>query len=209
MNVTRLLNPEEITFTSNISGTAAAKKAKRGARNKMQKVTKINAVQEHVEKYNLMEELPNALWGILFGRLLRGDALAAQIERGQLFSSRKPFGKGNTTSSAFSAEEGIWKLYPVSLYWTEFLDLLDTGAIPILSYGRLLFKMGLEPTLTRKTITVRSGGTAGGKKIFKEVCIMFLEEVVNMDFLVVDGVPVDVLIRFTDLERLEATLDIR
>lgn len=34
---------------------------------------------------------------------------------------------------------------------------------------------------------------------------MFLEEVAKVNFFVVDGVPVNVLIGFTDLERLQAT----
>lgn len=36
----------------------------------------------------------------------------------------------------------------------------------------------------------------------------FLEEVVKMGFLVVDGVAVHVLIGLTDLKRLQATLDL-
>lgn len=69
--------------------------------------------------------------------------------------------------------------------------------------------MGLEPTPTRRTITVANAVTAGCKGFFKEVPVTSLEEIVRLEFPVVDGVPVDVLTWLIDLERLEATLDLR
>lgn len=60
-----------------------------------------------------MGELPIALCGVWLGLLLRSDALDAQKKLRQLFLSRKPLGKVNTSNSAFRGEIRILNFCPV------------------------------------------------------------------------------------------------
>lgn len=68
--------------------------------------------------------------------------------------------------------------------------------------------MRLKPTPTKKMTPVGNVMITGWEGFIKEVPVSFLEEEVKMEFLVVHGVPVDVLIGSTDLKRLQATLDL-
>lgn len=82
------------------------------------------------------------------------------------------------------------------------LVFLDTEAIPNLISTLLLSKVGLELTTTKRKIRVANAVNDGCKGFIKEVQVMFLQETVRMNFLVVDGVPVNFLSRVTALERL-------
>lgn len=112
----------------------------------------------------------------------------------------------NTTSSVYFSEKRILKLRTIRVSGTECLALSDTGAAHSFISFLLSAKIEQDPTPTRRTINVANGVTVGGKGFIKKVPVTVFKKVVKMNFLIFDGVPVDVMIPLTDLEHSQETL---
>lgn len=97
---------------------------------------------------------------------------------------------------------------PKRIYKMNCFALLNVGAVPSLIPVRLLFYMGIDSTAPCITVAVANDVNAGFKEAVEEITLTFVDQVAKFDFLAVDGVPVELLIGLTDLERLQATLDV-
>lgn len=67
--------------------------------------------------------------------------------------------------------------------------------------------MRFELSSIKRTITEENDVNERFKGFINEVPVLFLEKVAKMHLIVVDGVSVDILIRFTILERFQAKID--
>lgn len=131
-----------------------------------------------------------------------------QNELRKLFLSKGLSTKFNSANTWFKTEKRTLKMCLVRVYGTECSALLHTGAVSILNLVRLLSHMGIDPSPTRRTITVSNGVNVVCKQIGKRVPVMFSGEATNLDFLAVDEVPVDLLIGLINLDLLQATLNL-
>lgn len=68
--------------------------------------------------------------------------------------------------------------------------------------------LGIKSKFTRRTKTVTNGINTKSTELFQDVPVAFAEATEQMEFLVIDGVQVDVLIGLTKLEQLQAIIDL-
>lgn len=115
--------------------------------------------------------------------------------------------KINGTHAGSNAEMRILMLCPVRVYRTACLALLDMGSSLKLISAHLLCNVKLELTSIKRTIIEENDVNEGCKGFINEVAVLFFEEVAKMHLRVVDGVTVDILIRLTNLEPVQANID--
>ena len=156
-------------------------------------------------KYNVVAELSNAPVGLTFGHLMRGDAEEAKEEILRLLADSNT---RKSVAASASATPRHLKVVAVRVFRTNVQALLDTGAVPNLLSTSLAYELGLTVKPTTKNITVINGKRSICRGLVENVPVSFAGIRVSMDFLVVDGMLFDVIIRSPALESLHAQLDL-
>lgn len=115
----------------------------------------MTGIQEHVVKYSLLSALANAPSGLIFGRLVRGDADEAKK------GIRRLLTKGSRSALTLAAHVDTHpqrlRIVPVRIYSTEAKALLDLGAPPNLISPVLVSEFSPSPKPTVRRITVADG----------------------------------------------------
>ena len=167
-------------------------------------------IPDHVGKYDVLTELSRAPSGLTFGQLIRGDAEEAKVEIRKVLSKTARAGKsaGNSViAQVGSVHHRRLKVVPVKVYSSITQALLDSGAVPNLMSASLAGVLSLAPEATTKKITVADGTNAVVRGFLTEISVSFSNFTVRLDFLVVEGTPVDIIIGCPALEMLQARLD--
>ena len=167
--------------------------------------TKRACIQEHVGKYNVVAELANAPAGLTFGVLMRGDADEAKKESRCLLASSNT---RKSVAASASVTPRRLKVVAVRVFGTDVQAVLDTGAVPNLLSTSLAYDLGLTLKPTTKKITIANGKRSICRGLIENVPVSFAGIRVSMDFLVVNGMPFDVIIGAPALESLHAQLDL-
>ena len=169
--------------------------------------TKKAALQEHVGKYNVIADLANASSRLKFGQVVCGDAEAAKKEIGRLFSRQR--NRTRAYAGHVDTRPKRLKLVTVRVYSTTAQALFDSGAVPNLISPLLVSNLCLTPQPSKKRIPVADGGNAPFIGALLQVPTSFGELSVNLDYLVVEGTPFDLIIGPTSLKKLQACIDVR
>lgn len=80
------------------------------------------------------------------------------------------------TNFEYSVEKSVLKMCPVRICGTECLVLLDTRIVSNLIPRFLLSQMGIEPSQTRKKVTIANEVNAGCTGFMKDISVMFSEK---------------------------------
>ena len=89
----------------------------------------------------------------------------------------------------------------VRVYGTVAQALLDSGAVPNLISPQLVSKLCLTPQPSKKRIMVANRGNAPCIGALLQVITSLGELTVNLDYLVVEGTPFDLIDHWTSLAR--------
>lgn len=99
-----------------------------GNENKLKMASRGKKLQSHVQKFDVIEVLANALSGISTDQLPRGDAVDEQKEPKEIFLSKAVSIIVNSANTRIKREKRILTISPVRVHGTECLALLETGA---------------------------------------------------------------------------------
>lgn len=204
--IPRLLNPPpppELTIGVPPFGN---KHVKPRHKSKSKRSNRKSALQEHVEKYNVIAEISIAPSGLTFVQLIRGDGDVAKNEISRLFTKRS----GGSRAYAVHADTKPRRLRLVNVreYGTDARALFDSDAVPNTISLQLVSKLCLSPQLTGKKITLADGGNAPCQGTLPGVPKSFGDLTVNLDYLLVKGTPFDLIIGLPSLEELKACIDL-
>ena len=141
-----------------------------------------------------------------FCELIRGDAEAAKKEIGRLFSKQRS--RPRAYASHVDTRPKRLSLVTVRVYSTVAQALLDSSAVPNLISPKLVSHLCLTPRPSKKRITVADGGNAPCNGVLLQVPTSFGELTVNLDYLVVEGTPFDLIIGLPSLEKPQACIDV-
>lgn len=200
----RILNPMSVPKDV---GSLCVKKGNK------KKVSKRNSnkssLTDHVQKYDLLCELANASSGLSIGQLLRGDKIQARKDPSRLFARKTP-SKVAVLSTGRETNQGrrVLKTTLAKRYGTEAHALLDSDAIPNVISNKFVTKLELDVEKTTRRITVATGVKLQVVAILQDVPAWFDTMKVKLNFLVVEGLPYDVIIGDPTMEELKAVLDL-
>ena len=194
-----LLNPRKYWTPNHMR-----KPPKPGRRTRKKRTSKKNAVQEHSGKYDVVSSLANAPSGLTFGQLIRGDGDEAKKEIRRLFTSRPR----RPVAASIGTLPKRLKVVAVQVYGTQMTALLDSGAIPNVMNASVASKLSLSPKPTSTKITVANGQKTTCLGSIEDVPVSFNVTVTSLNFLVVSGSTVDILIGYHTLEELQACIDL-
>lgn len=88
-------------------------------------------------------------------------------------------------------------LFLLHAFGTEFVALLDRGAVPNIISNNLLNLLLIKPKTTRRTITVSSDANTECIESFQDIPVIFPEVTTHMEYLVTGEVPVNALLDLT------------
>lgn len=207
MGVQSILNPEIGQNMSEMSNrsTPTPTPTPRTKRKKKPRTRAKDNIIDHVGKYDMLSELARAPSRMTFRQLLSRDA-----EEDKKVFKRMITGKryGPLMVTEVKGQPRRLKLFSVRAYGTESQDLLDTGDIPNLMSDGLERRLSITPDETTRKITMEDGKSAVVLGITSVVPIVFEDQAIKLDFLVFEGVRVDLIIGYSTLERLKERLDI-
>ena len=175
-----------------------------GCRARTKRTSKKNADQEHAEKYDVVSSLADAPSGFTFGQLIRGDGDEAKKQIRRLFNSRP---RCPVAASIGTLPKRL-KVVSVQIYGTHMRALLDSGAIPNVMNASVASKLSLSPKPTSTKITVAIGHKTTCLGSIEDVPVLFNGTVPSLNFLVVAGSPLDILIGYPTMEELQACIDL-
>ena len=153
-----------------------------------------------------MSELATASSGLIFGKLVRGDAYMAKKKMVRLFAKQRV--RGRAFAGHADTRSRRLRLVTVKVYETEGQALLESGAVPNIISPTLASKPCLSPQLTEKHITVADGANAPCLGSPHPIPTSFGELIVKLDSLVVKGTLFNLIIGLRTLERLQECIDL-
>lgn len=106
-----------------------------------------------------------------------------------------------------SSHNQILKLFPVQIYGLKRLALLNKDAKPNLISTGLLNKIGVRARPRKRGIIMKSEDLVNYNGVVQDAPVFFENVTTTMEFLAVEKVSVDLLIRVSELERLQKNLD--
>ena len=152
----------------------------------------------------MVSSLANAPDGLTFGQLIRGDGEEAKKEICRLFNSRPR----RLVAASIGTLPKRLKVVAVQVYGTQMRALLESGSIPNVMNASVASKLSLSPKPTSTKITVANGQKTTCLGSIEDVPVSFNGTVTSLNFLVVAGSPVDILIGYPTLEELQACIDL-
>lgn len=208
MSNERILKQDENEVSRSMELTVSLQKQKNRTRKSRKKGAKNREFEEYVTKYDVVAELAKAPSGLSIGQLCRRDGLKAQKDLRHLLAGIKINSIVRVTAAKASSQNRILKLCAVQIYELKCLALLDTEATPNLISAGLLKKIGVLAKPTKIGSTMESRDYMSCKDVVKHVPVRFDNATTIMASSAVEGVPVDLLIGFSELKRLQTNLDI-
>lgn len=100
------------------------------------------------------------------------------------------------------------KVVSVKLYRTETNAFLESGAVPNVMKSDTAARLSLMPDHTSTKITAANGQKTICRGALKSIPVTFGQSEAKLNFLVVDGFPVDLLVGYPTMEELQACLDL-
>ena len=129
------------------------------------------APQEHFGKDNVVSEMTNALSGVTFGQLVRGDAKGARKEMKRLLSRRLGCSRG------FSDHPDVFprrhRVVTVQVYGTDAQELPDSGGVPNTMSPHLMNWLSLTPESTNQHIHLADGKCSPCAVSLRQVPVSF------------------------------------
>lgn len=96
----------------------------------------------------------------------------------------------------------------LNLCSSESYALMDSGAIPNVFSKTMAERLCVKPEHVPRTVTVSTGDNSAVLGIIAAVLVAFVDMVVNLDLIVGDGSPFDVIIGDPAMEDLHAIINI-
>lgn len=175
------------------------------SKSRRKKPAGIKEAVNYVQKYDLLAELAMAPSGLTFGQLLRGDADDARKELKRLVknNARKKIIAGPVVTPARRL-----KVVAITVQGFRTQALFDSGAVPNLISRNLADKLDLKIRPTAKRITVANGDTSSCVGSVEDVSVEFGQHKVPLAFLVMQGLPFNVIIGCPTMESLDTCIDL-
>ncbi len=180
------------------------RKTQKARKNKPRKGLDFKDILSYVKKYNLSAELAAAPSGLTFGQLLRGDAEEARKDLKKILNSKSVSRINNTVSDS----PRRLKLVSLRIHGFKVQALFDSGAIPDLISQEIAESLDMRILPTNKSITVANGTSSTCVGKVENVPVMFSKKRVELSFLVVDGLPFDIIVGCPTMESLETCIDL-
>ena len=152
----------------------------------------------------MVSSLTDAPSGLTFGQLIRRDGEEAKKEIRRLFNSRLR----RPVAASIGTLPKRLKVVSVQVYGTQMRALLNSGAIYNFMNATMASRLSLslKPTSTKITVANEQKTTCMGS--IEDVLVSFNGTITSINFLIVAGAPVDILIRYPTLEELQACIDL-
>lgn len=147
--------------------------------------------------------------GLSFGQLWQGDAGTAKKELDKIFGKGKLKFEVVAESPVHNddPEEKCMAVSTVLVHGTEVHAFMVTGATPNVMSPKLVTKVSLKPEYTSKVVTVATGDKSGALGKLIGIPVLLDTVRVNVDFIVLQNIPFDLVIGRPTLKRLGAVLD--
>lgn len=215
MTIGKLLNPETSENKKLPTPKRVAKKAKKKTKSVRHKRNKNVSETIQREKYDVVSALTNAQSGLTFGQLWKGDATGARKELQRII------GKGKLkmtvveevkTKNELNLEEDSDDRYlgvsVIRIHGTKLFALMDSGATPNVFSPQVVKRLSLKPQETSKVVTVATGEKSKATGKLSNVPVMFDELQAEVDFIVLEDTPFDVVISRPTIKRLGGVIDL-
>ena len=150
----------------------------------------------------MVSSLANAPSGLKLGQLIRGDGDEAKKEIRRLFNNRLR----RPVAASIGTLPKRLKVVSVYVYGTQIRALLDSGAILNVMNASVASELSLSPKPTSTNITVANGQKTTCLGSIEDVPISFNGTFTSLNFLVVEGSSVDILIGYPTPEELQACI---
>lgn len=171
-----------------------------------QKKSEKESLHDHARKYNVLIELANASPELHCGQIVRGDANDENKEIHRLISRKSNFRRPIVRT--VSKQPRRLNAVPVMIHETKAEALLDYEAVPNHISSKLCDGLALDPKPTTRKTNVASGQSAVCKRILYDISISFRDVSVSLEFHVIDGLHLDIIVVYTTTESLQTIFDI-
>lgn len=205
MPIDNLLNPEPARVKDKTwsKGKSKIKGKTRKARSKRQAFH-----ADRTYRYDVVSAFMNGKFGLKFGQLLQGDANSARKELQRILGKAKlklvvleEYIDRNSDN-----EESCLAVPAVRTYGVELYALLDTGAILNVMSPQVVRKLSLKPEKISKVVTVAPGDKSSAIGKLSNVPLLFGNLQDEVDFIVLENIPFDIIIGRPTIKRLGGVL---
>lgn len=209
MDLDKILNPFILGQTPpQIILKPPKEKTRKSKTRGTKKMDEIGSITERAALYDVVSALTNAASGLSFGQILQGEVFRVQKELRKLFGKNTSRRKEILTKRSERKSREILKVCPLTVHGQGVYSLLNTGAVPNLISTSLAKQLGLTFSYTKETITLADGTMTICHGAVRNIPVVFGELKTKMNFLVVDGVPIGVLIGIPEMEKLNKHIDL-
>ena len=157
----------------------------------------------------MVSSLSNAVCGLIFGQLLRGDAEEARKTLKKILrsSSRPNRKKVELKAAPAIRHPRRLKLAPVKLDGTQVETLFDTAAVPNIISISLVKELNLEYKKTNRAILTASGTRSKCVRVISRVLVKMDTITKKLQFLFVENPPYRLIIGDPTMTSLRAVTD--